>query len=93
MMGMMGSVGSTPKSEELRLAKASVRTRYLAPKHLRGRPMRLVDGRRLNIPEHGFRRVVIRRCAPMRRSTSGATPILRVRYCIRSIMRRIKEWE
>src|SRR3974377_939084 len=32
----------------------------------------------------------MRRCAPMRRSTSGATPILRVRYCIRSMMRRIE---
>jgi hypothetical protein len=42
------------QSEEQRLAKASGRTRYQAPKHLRGRPMRLADGRQLDIPEHGF---------------------------------------
>jgi hypothetical protein len=42
------------QSEELRLAKASSRTRYRAPEHLRGSRMRLVDGRRLDIPQHGF---------------------------------------
>ena len=42
------------QSEERHLGKASGRTRYQAPKHLRGRPLHLADGRQLNIPEHGF---------------------------------------
>ena len=42
------------QSEERRLTKASGRTRYQAPKHLRGRSLHLADGRQLNIPDHGF---------------------------------------
>lgn len=42
------------QSEERRLAKASGRTRYQAPAHLRGRSLRLADGRQLKVPDHGF---------------------------------------
>jgi hypothetical protein len=41
------------QAEEQRLAKASGRTRYQAPEHLRGKSIRLVDGRRLDVPAHG----------------------------------------
>ena len=50
------------QSQERRLAKTSVRTRYQAPQHLRGSRMRLVDGRQLEIPEHGLCELAVGAC-------------------------------
>jgi hypothetical protein len=50
----MAAEARSRSAEEQRLAKASGRTRYQAPEHLRGSSMRLVDGRRIDVPDHGF---------------------------------------
>jgi hypothetical protein len=42
------------QAEERRLSKASGRTCYQAPQHLRGRRVALATGRAINVPETGF---------------------------------------